>query len=134
VFRDRAQIFALAGRLRLDDAPQPGEDDLHRIGGRALASQLPVGFVGHEALDVVHLERLAHAREIDQRLRYGAGALDRRRGTGERQAVAPQRDAHAQPARQLEQIGIVHAGQRQRIHAFHGQTVDDVVAHGTTLI
>ena len=37
-------------------------------------------------------------------------------------------------ARELEEIRIVHAGQRQRIYAFHGQTVDDVVAHGTTFM
>ena len=76
--------------------------------------------VRDQALDVVYVEILAHPRQIDECLCHRTGTLDRGGGTGERQIVPAQRDPHAQPARQLEQVGIIHAGQRQRIHAFHG--------------
>ena len=73
------------------------------------------------------------ARSIE-RLRDRTGALDRGGGPASDRRVAAQRDAHAEAARELEQVRVVHAGQRQRIHAFHGEPVDDVVAHGTTLM
>ena len=83
-------------------------------------AELAVRLVGHQALYIVHVEILADAREVDQRLRHGSGPLDRGGWSGEGEAVAAQRDPHTQTARELEQIGIVHAGQRQRIYALHG--------------
>ena len=72
---------------------------------------------------------LAHARQVDQGLGDLSRAFDRRSRSRQRQAVAAQGDAHAEAPRELEQVRVVHAGQRQRIHAFHGQSMDDVVTH-----
>src|SRR5207244_8268387 len=46
--------------------------------------------------------------------------------------VAPQRHPHAQPPGQLHQVAVVHAGQRQGIHALRGEAVSDLVAHRLT--
>src|SRR5439155_8297542 len=70
--------------------------------------------------------------EVHQCLRDGRGALDRRGGPGQREAVPAQRDTHTQSLRQLEQVAVVHPGERQWIHPLGGEAVRDVVAHGTT--
>src|SRR5438105_873293 len=105
VLGDRPQVFALPSGLGLNDAAQSRQNDLHRIGGRSLVAELAVRLVGHQALYVVHVEILADAREVDQRLRHGSGPLDRGGWSGEGEAVAAQRDPHTQTARELEQIG-----------------------------
>src|SRR5207247_1787917 len=74
----------------------------------------------------------AHSREVDQGLDDGRRALDGLGRPRQRQAVTAQRDAHTESLRQLEQVAVVHAGERQRVHAFGGETADDVAAHGTT--
>src|SRR3989454_3724855 len=67
----------------------------------------------------MHVEILAHAGQVDQRLRHRASALDRGRGSGEREVVAAQRDPHAQPAGELEQIGVVQDRKSTRLNSSH---------------
>src|SRR2546425_10473607 len=49
-----------------------------------------------------------------------------------RSRVATQRHAHADPLRERDQVAVVHAGERQRIHALGREPVGDLVGHGLT--
>src|SRR5256886_1839733 len=95
---------------------------------------LPIAFVAHESVHVGPRQRVAptHAREVDGGLGDRHGALDGREWAVERQRIAAQRHPHAEPLREGDQIAVVHARERERIHAFGREPMDDLVAHGLT--
>src|SRR5438034_1087355 len=115
-----------------DHPAQPGEDDLELLLGAGLG-EVSARAIEHQPLHVVHVQLLPHAGQVDHRLDHGRGALHRRPGPLQRETVPAQRHAHAEPLAQLDQVGVVDAGERQWIHAFDGDALGEGVAHGTTL-
>src|SRR5256886_8332411 len=58
--------------------------------------------------------------------------LDRGERPVQHQRVATQRHAHAEALRERDQVAVVHAGERRRIHALGREPVGDLVGHGLT--
>ncbi len=56
-------------------------------------------------------------------LHHRRRALELLDGAAERQRVAAERDPHAERPLQLEQVGVIHAAEQQRIGAFGGELV-----------
>src|SRR5467141_2537141 len=59
------------------------------------------------------VECLSHPPEIHQRLGDLRRSLDRARRALQRERVAAQRDAYTEPLRELHQVAVVHARERE---------------------
>src|SRR5437870_5749475 len=132
VLCDRVEVLALTGRLGCDHAAQPGQDDL------VLAIHLPAEraerFLAPDAVHVVDVQRLSHAREVHERLGHLRRPLHRALRAVERERVPAQGHAHPQPLGELDQVAVVHARERERIYPFGRQPLDGLVAHRSTLM
>jgi hypothetical protein len=83
-----------------------------------------------QPIHVVGRHRLAHAGQVDQTLHHGCRALDLVGGAAQGHRVPAERDADPEGPLELEQVGIVHAREQQRVRPFGGQAVLMVVGHG----
>ncbi len=115
VFGDQLHVLGLTARLRLDDLPDARKDDAlvgppfpfrrarldahaqHVVGGER---HLLLGGVDHALRDTVA------ARSTDSAC------------SAERQRLAAERDSAPDLTRELDEVLVVHAGQRQHVCAF----------------
>src|SRR6185503_19854944 len=82
------------------------------------------------AQHIVRREVAALARRVDHPTRDVRRAIDEITRPCDGQRIAAQGDAHASQAGQLDQIGVVHAGQREWIGPFRGDSLrDGIVTH-----
>ena len=86
--------------------------------------------------DVAHAEHVVRReiaplpRRLDHARRDAARPLDEFRGPDDRHRVAAQRDLDSAQPRQLDEVAVIHAGERQRVGALGGQVLCDcVVTH-----
>src|SRR5256712_13946704 len=78
------------------------------------------------------VELLSPARQLSYRRGRPRRALHGRQRPLQRQRLAPERHAHPQPLRELDQVAVVHARQAEGVDALDRQAGGDVVAHAVT--
>src|SRR3989441_9954525 len=111
-------------------SPQPGQDDLvlaHRGHPQGAAR-----FFTDDTLHVGHVQLVAHARQVDERLHHLRGALDGSHGSLQRERVAAQRHPHAEALGELDQVAVVDPGEGEGVDTLGRDAVGDVVAHRFT--
>jgi hypothetical protein len=129
-----AQILGLPGRLGLDDRSNAGQRDPLSRDAVARAVLVAIGLaaidcVAH-AQHVVGRKLATLARRLHHACRDSGRSTDGVRRSDDGHCVAAQRDLHAVQPRQLDQIAVVDAGERQRIGALGRDFLcDGVVTH-----
>ena len=120
-----SQVLGLAARLRLDELaarpgsairPSPAPPPVAVPAAVVLAE--PKHVVGRE-LHAAAAPRSIMRRAMSRRARHELGR------PGDRHRVAAQRDLHPAEARQLDEVAVVHAGEREQVGAFGGQLLRD---------
>ncbi len=120
---DGGEIVLLASGLRHDGSTHAGQDDPSvPVGGGQLGARLR-----RDTIDVFRRDRLAHAREVDEPLHHRGRPFDLLECAAERQGLAAEGGADTERALEFEEVHVVDAAKQQRVGAFGGDAMDDVV-------